>query len=97
MGVEVTEIRVSNGGCCYTNAPTIVIGSPPLEPKVAVRFSKIMVTQTMTIGRRYVLESSFDLATWTATGPAFTAVSEMVESEFDLNVTGRFFRLREVP
>jgi len=66
-------------------------------PTVAIRVSKIVVTQNVTIGRRYVLESSFDSTAWTATGPAFIAESEIVEDEFDVSVTGRFFRLREVP
>jgi len=66
-------------------------------PTVAVKVSKVIVTQNVTRGLRYVLESSSDLITWSATGPAFTATSETIEEEFDANVMGRFFRLREVP
>jgi hypothetical protein len=94
---RLSEIRVSNGGCCYSNLPTVVIDSPPRVSTVAIRFSKVMVTQSVTTGRRYVLESSFNLTAWIATGPPFIAESEVIEDEFDVNVTGRFFRLREVP
>jgi len=59
--------------------------------------SKVRVSQTVVLGRRYVLESSIDLANWTATGPPFTAQSETIANEFEVDVTGRFFRLREVP
>ena len=94
---RVSEIRVSNGGCCYTSVPTVVIESPPRMSTVEIRFSKVKVKQNVTLGRRYLLESSFDSVVWTATGPVFTATSETIENEYDVDVTGRFFRLREVP
>jgi hypothetical protein len=93
----VVAIQVVNGGCCYTNTPTVVIGSPPFEPTVAIRVSKVTVTQNVVLGKNYVLESSSDLVSWKSTGPSFTAASETVEGEFDVSLTGRFFRLREVP
>ena len=94
---QVVEIRVTNGGCCHPNPPTIDIPSPPNIPRLGIRVSRVLVTQYVTSGVQYVLESSFDLFTWSPTGPEFTAVSEILESEFDVNVTGRFFRLREIP
>jgi hypothetical protein len=57
----------------------------------------VKVTQYVVLGRNYVLESSFDLTNWTAVGPPFTASSETLVNEFDVDVTGRFFRIREVP
>ena len=51
----------------------------------------------MRVNHNYVLESSFDLQTWTQVGDQFTADSETVTSEFDVLETGRFFRIREVP
>ena len=93
---RVSEIRVTNGGCCYTNAPTIVFDSPPRVPTVEIRVSKVIVTQNVNAGVSYLLESSFDMITWTATGPAFIAASDTIESEFDVSVTGRFFRIRQL-
>jgi hypothetical protein len=94
---RVSELRVRNGGCCYTNLPTIIIESPPRVPTVGIKFSKVKVTQNVTIGRRYVLESSFDMSAWTPVAPPFVASSEVIEDEFDLDVTGRYFRVREEP
>jgi hypothetical protein len=91
----VAAINIVNAGCCYTNTPQIIIASPPFAPKVAISFSRVKVTQSVVLGRRYVLEASNDLITWTATGPPFTADSETIESEFDIAMTGRYFRLRE--
>ena len=93
---RVSEIKVTSGGCCYTNLPTILIDAPPHVPTVAIRVSKVIVTQNVNQGERYVLESSFDLITWTPVGPSFIATSETIEDEFDINLSGRFFRVRQV-
>ena len=81
---------------CYTNLPTILIDSPPHVPTIAIRVSKVIVTQHVNRGERYVLESSFDLITWTVAGPSFIAASDTIEDEFDINLSGRFFRVRRV-
>ena len=92
----VTNIQITSGGGCYTNAPKIVIGSPPFVPSVSIAVSRVKVTQNVVLGRKYVLESSADLVTWTATGPEFTAESETIVSEFEVAETGSFFRIRQV-
>jgi hypothetical protein len=94
---SVAQIQVNNGGCCYTNAPRVLIASPPFVPTLEIRFSKAVVTQHVVLGRKYLLESSFDFVTWTPTGPSFIATSETIENEFDVNETGKYFRLSEVP
>lgn len=96
-GGQVTAINITSAGFGYTNVPTVVIGSPPFVPTVSIAVSKVKVTQHVVLGRSYVLEASPDLVTWTATGPQFTADSETIVNEFDVDVTGRFFRLRQVP
>ena len=96
-GGQVTAININNPGCCYTSAPTILVGSPPFVPTVSIAVSKVKVTQHVRVGKNYVLESSMDLVVWTQTGPPFSPATESVVSEFDVDVTGRFFRLREVP
>ncbi|HNQ89967.1 MAG TPA: hypothetical protein PKM73_15205 [Verrucomicrobiota bacterium] len=93
----VTAIHVLDAGCCYTDTPKVVIASPPMEPTVSIEVSKVKVTQNVTLGLNYQLESSFDLVTWTAAGSQFTATSETIVSEFDVDVTGRYFRIRQVP
>jgi len=85
----VVAINIISAGCCYTSVPDIVlIGSP---------VSKVQITQNVVLGRNYVLESSTDLTNWTAVGPPFTATSESITDEFDVDVTVRFFRIRQVP
>lgn len=93
----VVGINVTSAGCCYTNVPKIVIASPPFVPTLSIRASKVKVTQNVVLGRNYVLESSSDLTNWAAVGPPFTATSESVTDEFDVDFNERFFRIRQVP
>jgi hypothetical protein len=93
----VVAINIVSAGSGYTNAPTIRIASPPFVPTVSIAVSRVNVTQHVVLGRNYVLESSANLVDWTATGPQFTADSESIVTEFVVDVTGRFFRLREMP
>jgi hypothetical protein len=95
---QVASINITSAGSGYSTnpAPKIVIASPPFVPSVGIAVSRVNVTQRVTLGRTYVLESSSDLAIWSATGPSFTAVSEDYVNEFLVGETGQFFRLREV-
>jgi hypothetical protein len=70
---------------------------PPLVPTLGITVSKVKVTQNVVLGWKYVLEASNDLEHWTATEPEFTTESETIVTEFDVDETGRFFRLRVVP
>ncbi len=92
----VVAINVTNAGSGYTSTPKIEIASPPFVPTLSIAVSKVKVTQNVVLGRNYVLESSRDMANWTAVGPSFTATSESITDEFDVDVTGRFFRIRQV-
>jgi hypothetical protein len=93
----VTGINIINTGSGYTNLPDILIGSPPFVPTVSIAVSRVNVTQHVVLGFNYVLESSPDLINWTATGPQFTAQSEEITTEFVVNQTGQYFRIRQVP
>lgn len=93
----VVRIIITDAGAGYTNAPSIAIASPPFVPTLSIAVSAVRVTQHVVLGRNYVLEASTDLVTWTATGPQFTAQAETIVNEFDVDVTGRFFRIRQVP
>jgi len=93
----VVKIIITDAGFGYTSAPSIAIASPPFVPTVSIAVSAVKVTQHVVLGRNYVLEASTDLVTWTATEPQFTAQAETIVNEFDVDVTGRYFRIRQVP
>jgi probable HAF family extracellular repeat protein len=72
-------------------------------PQLAIRVSTIAPVQTIAIdmkvipGRRYSLESSGDLRTWTALGTSFTPETETVTRELETIEGGRFYRLTLLP
>jgi hypothetical protein len=93
---QLQSIFIPDRGCCYTNIPKVFI-APPRPPSVTIKVSKIRVSQSLELGQTYVIESSTDLINWAPTGSQFTATSEIMETEFDVELTGRYFRIHEVP
>lgn len=93
---KIVAITITGAGAGYTSTPQIKIASPPFEPTVSIAFSRVNVTQHVVLGRNYILESSRDLVSWTPTGPSFTAQDETLVTEFVIEETGRFFRIRQV-
>ena len=94
---RVTRIVMTDAGCCYASLPKIVIASPPFVPWLSIEVSKVKVVQNVVLGRNYVLESSHDARSWSEASTPFTATSESITNEFDVEMTGRFFRVRETP
>ncbi len=92
---RVTRIIMTDAGFDYETPPRIVIASPPFVPTVSISVSKVKVVQNVVLGRNYVLESSQDAASWSPALPPFTATSESITNEFDTDLTGRYFRVRE--
>jgi hypothetical protein len=95
---SVSAIAILSAGSGYTEAdpPEILIASPPFEPRLEIRPSRVIVDQYVVLGRKYQLESSTDLAAWTPIGEAFVATSERYTSEIVIGTAGQHFRLREV-
>ena len=79
--------------------PKAAIASPPFVPWLSIEVSagRVKVTRHVVRGNSYVLESSTNLSTWTPIGSQFTAQEEVVTQEFDVDGTGRFFRIRHAP
>jgi hypothetical protein len=73
------------------------VPGPSLGAWLEVKVSKVMVTQHVTAGESYILESSLDLVTWSQVGAQFTAQNNTILQEFDVAETGRFFRIRQLP
>ena len=93
----VTDVAVTNPGAGYTSAPMVRLASPPFSPSLALEVSKVRVTLSVVLGRRYQLDASDDMSQWTPVGPPFLAEDELLAQEFDAGAVGRFFRIRQVP
>jgi hypothetical protein len=94
---RVVALNMTSAGIGYTGIPTIRIASPPFMPWVEIQVSKVQVTQHVVLGRKYVLESSPDVVTWSQVGAPFTAEDEVIVQELGVADTGRYFRLRQIP
>ena len=72
-------------------------------PQLDIRVSNIAPVQTVAIdmevipGRRYALESSGDLQTWTLLGTSFTAETDTVTRELETIEGGHYYRLTLLP
>ena len=75
----------------------MLIASPPFVPSLSIAVSKVNVTLHVVLGKNYVLESSTNLTNWTQVGTQFTAEAELITQEFDVALTVRYFRIRQVP
>jgi hypothetical protein len=93
----LTGLTITNAGRGYTTPPQVVIASPAVDVHLDIRVSRIAVDLSVALGKKYVLESSNDLKTWTPTGDPFIAQSETLTKEFVVGETGQFFRLKPVP
>ena len=94
---RVLNIVFTDAGAGYSNAPRVLIESPPFVPWLEVAVSRVKVAQHVVLGKNYVLESSPDFKTWSQVGTQFTAQDEVITQEFDVDLTGRYFGIRQVP
>ncbi len=93
---SVTKFVVVSAGSGYTETPIVSIAPPPGLPTIEIAVSKVRVRLNVTTGKKYILESSVDLKTWSSIMPIFVAASEVLDQEFDVSQTGRYFRVGEV-
>lgn len=93
----ITAITITNPGTGYTSAPAVRIASPPFTPQLAIEVSKVNVRLSVVLGRKYLLESSSDLTNWKPASAVFIAQDEELVQEFDVNTTGSYYRINQVP
>ena len=93
----VTGITITQTGSGYTSVPDVRIASPPFYPTLSIATSKVKVTQNVVLGRKYLLQASIDLSTWSNVGNPFIATDESITVELDVEVVGKYFRIQQVP
>jgi hypothetical protein len=93
----VTGVTITTPGTGYTSAPNIRIASPPFSPSLSVEVSRVKIGLKVVLGRKYQIESTADMVSWSPTGPAFVAEDEELIQEFPVDTVGRFFRIHQVP
>ncbi len=94
---SVTAINITNPGSGYTSATHIRIASPPFTPRLSIDVTRVRVRLEVVLGRKYQIESSADLQVWSKAGDAFIAQDEVLQQDFDVDISGRYFRINQVP
>ena len=93
----ITGIKIVNPGSGYTSTPIVRIASPPFSPKLSIDVTRVRVSLEVVLGRKYQIESSTDLQVWLKAGDAFIAQDEVLQQDFDVDISGRYFRINQVP
>ena len=93
----ITGIKIVNPGSGYTSTPIVRIASPPFSPKLSIDVTRVRVSLEVVLGRKYQIESSADLQVWLKAGDAFIAQDEVLQQDFDVDISGRYFRINQVP
>ena len=93
----IERIIIDNPGKGYSANTTVAIAKPPFSPSLGLKFTKVSVTMDVVLGRKYRLDASTDLESWTMVDSPFVAEGDTVTQEFDVTTTGRYFRIQEVP
>ena len=94
---SVDRVFILNSGSGFTSVPTIMIEPPYAPPSLSISVATVAVKMTVVEGRKYQLESSRDFQAWQAVGAVFVAQTGELTRIFDVQETGQFFRLRDVP
>ena len=96
----LTQIIIDNPGSNYSGEATILIGSPindiSLEISVSKQNAEVRVKAHLDPGMQYQLWSSVDCINWTQAGEPFTAQMEEIDILFEVENSGKFFKLQEI-
>lgn len=94
---SVVSIIVINPGFGYTSAPAVTIESPSLPPSLAVKVNTLALTETVTPGKTYILESTTDGVLWSPVGASFVATISTITNVVPATLTEQLFRIRQLP
>ena len=93
----IDEVRFYNRTLSAQDVAQLYAYESQNLPALAITVKTVQVTLYLQPGRRYQLEASTDLATWSPVGSAFTATAPILTQDFEVAQTGRFWRLIEAP
>lgn len=91
----VVAINVESAGRGYTSTPAVKIASPGGLPGLNIKTKRVTVELFLVLGRRYRLDSSRDLVSWSNV-ETFVAEDEVLSRDFDVLESGQYFRVIEV-
>ena len=91
------DLRVYNRGLSYQEVKDLHAFEAMLAPTLSVLVQSVRVTMHVIPTKRYQLQASVNLATWSNVGTPFVASSSEIVQELDATQVGRCFRLQQLP
>lgn len=92
----IDDIRIYNRAMSDQEVQDLYYYEAPEQPWVTLKVKTVQVTMHVKPTKKYQLEASLDLKTWTNIGQPFVATSSEVDQEFNAIEVGRYFKLSEV-
>ena len=93
---RLDDFRIYNRALSGQEVKDLYRYEAPEGPSLTMEVQTVRVTMKVRPTRKYQLEASLDLSTWTKQGEPFVASSSEVVQQFNAIETGRFFRIYEV-
>jgi hypothetical protein len=90
------DVRIYNRALSDVEVADLYAYEAPEQPSLTINVKTVQVTMHVKPTKKYQLEASLDMNTWTKVGDVFTATTSEVTQEFNTIEVGRFFRLSEV-
>ncbi len=92
----IDDVRIYNRALSAQEVKDLNRYEAPERPSLTMEVETVRVTLHVTPTKKYQLEASLDLGTWTKIGEPFVASSSEVVQQFNAIEVGRFFRIYEV-
>lgn len=92
----IDDVRIYNYALSGQEVENLFAFETPEQPWLSINVKSLQVKMHVKPTKIYQLESSFDLIKWTSIGLPFLAATAEIDAEFNIDETGRYFRLYEV-
>jgi hypothetical protein len=94
---QIDDVRYYNRALSAQEALDLFVFESDRPPALGIRIKTVEVNLHVVPTRKYQIQSSLNLVTWTNLGNSFVANTSEINQEFDVTEVGQFFRIQEVP
>ena len=92
----IDDIRIYNRALSNDEVADLYSYESAQSASLTIEVKQVRVNMSVVLGKRYQLETSNNLSTWTAYGVPFVATSSKMSLDFDVITGPRYFRISDV-